>query len=379
MTDPTLDSILDQDDWLKRVAHALVRDRHLAEDLAQDAWVAGLAKGRGGAGERSWFTGVLFNSARAVFRRESRDRTNAPRTVRETMAPATDDVVAELQLREQVAHALLQLEEPYRTTLHLRYFTGHQVKEIAAQMGVASSTVTERVERGLVMLRRGLDRMGPRGRHGWLAPMMAVAKRADSTGAGIGVAAGASILLACLLVAAWGGALWQTQRTEVSVPKQPAKPVLAGMGYADRSGELQEPLSGHEGLESEERDGSGGNPAAPPAPGGNEPPMITEFDAALARPVGAPQSAVGTELLERRVRVTEGGLPRAGATLSVSIESGRQAELDSPVTDSRGWTTVNCAAGTHTFALLPNDGVGERKSLNVQWPLPEGVTVIDFP
>ncbi|MFT7169279.1 MAG: hypothetical protein ACI80K_002417, partial [Paracoccaceae bacterium] len=334
---------------------------------------------RGGAGERSWFTGVLFNSARVVFRRQSRDRTNAPVTVREPMAPATDDVVAELQLREQVAHALLQLDEPYRTTLHMRYITGQQVKEIAAKMGVASSTVTERVERGLVMLRGDLDRMGPKGRHGWLAPMMEVAARADSAGAGIGSAVGAAMLLACLLGAAWGGIRWYGHRTEVNEAELPANRSVAGLGYVAPPGERDDPLIGRMGRDIERRGGFGRNTGVPPAPRPSEPAMAVEFDGAVEPPAQAQQSAVGTELLERRVRVTEGGLPRANATLSMMFESGAQSALGPPVTDHRGWATVRCAPGTHTFTLLPKGGVGERKTLNVDWPLPEGVTVIDFP
>ena len=37
-----LERVLRADDWLRRIARRLAGDPHVAEDLAQDAWVAAL-------------------------------------------------------------------------------------------------------------------------------------------------------------------------------------------------------------------------------------------------------------------------------------------------------------------------------------------------
>ena len=54
-----LEAVLRADDWLRRMARSLV-DADASEDLAQDAWVAALSRGRG---DRGWLFGVLRNLA----------------------------------------------------------------------------------------------------------------------------------------------------------------------------------------------------------------------------------------------------------------------------------------------------------------------------
>ena len=161
MTPPDLETILTQDDWLRRLARRLARDPELADDLAQEAWLAGLRRGRTSRDDRPWLLGVLRNARRERARTEDRQRSRALRSELETEAPAPDEVQADQPLRARVAAELDGLEEPYRTALYLRFVKGMTVTRAARETGVAKSTFVERVERvdrGLAHLRRRLYR-----------------------------------------------------------------------------------------------------------------------------------------------------------------------------------------------------------------------------
>lgn len=88
MIPPDTEFLLTQDDWLRRIARQLVSDPDLADDLVQDAWVAGLERGRTDVASRPWLRGVLRNSGLAFFRAGDRRRT------RERRAAATDRACA---------------------------------------------------------------------------------------------------------------------------------------------------------------------------------------------------------------------------------------------------------------------------------------------
>lgn len=64
-------------DVLFRYALARVRDRHLAEDLVQEALVSALGSAnsyRGGSSERTWLVGVLKHKVLDHFRKAGRER-----------------------------------------------------------------------------------------------------------------------------------------------------------------------------------------------------------------------------------------------------------------------------------------------------------------
>src|SRR5262245_10405295 len=65
--------LLEQTSWIRRLALGLAADVHLAEDLAQDAWVAALERPPAtGKSVRGWLATVLRHRARDLVRERVR-------------------------------------------------------------------------------------------------------------------------------------------------------------------------------------------------------------------------------------------------------------------------------------------------------------------
>lgn len=172
MTPPGTELVLSQDAWLRRLARRLVRDPDLADDLAQDAWLAGLERDRTDVTSRGWLAGVLRNRGRATYRAESRRRARERSAAASEAIEATDDVVAQLQLRKRALDELLALEEPYRTALYRAFVEDESVREIARGTGVGRSTANDRIQEGLGRLRTRLDRAYGGERRAWASILL---------------------------------------------------------------------------------------------------------------------------------------------------------------------------------------------------------------
>ena len=159
---PTIDDLLAEVSWVRRLARGLVRDAGRAEDLTQDAIAAYLERPpRRWVSARAWLSGVVRNLARMQARSEGRRRLRDQGHATGAQAPGTDVVVGRAERCQAVGAALLGLDEPYRTTLLLRYLEALSDEEIAARMGVSRSTVRVRAQRGLARLRGRLhERFG---------------------------------------------------------------------------------------------------------------------------------------------------------------------------------------------------------------------------
>lgn len=177
MTTSDPESVMAQDDWLRRLARALVRDADLADDLVQDAWLASLEQN---VRRRPWLVGVLRRRRARTFRdaaREEERRLRAGELANSDSAP-TDEVVADLEMRERVLHEVRALDEPFRSAVYRRYVLDESVGAIAKDTGVARSTASERVARGIEIVRTRLDRAHGGGRHAWAAPLVRAASPA---------------------------------------------------------------------------------------------------------------------------------------------------------------------------------------------------------
>jgi RNA polymerase sigma factor (sigma-70 family) len=146
--------------WVRRLAHALVRDADRADDLAQDAMRVTLEQpaDRVRAPQmKSWLRGVvrrlLVDRRRADASRAARERSAAPRPTE----PSAHEVVARLDQQQRVAKAVRELAEPYRSTILYRYLDELSTREVAKRMEVSEELVRKRLARALAQLRQRLD------------------------------------------------------------------------------------------------------------------------------------------------------------------------------------------------------------------------------
>ena len=66
------------------------------------------------------------------------------------------DAVARAETAKRVATLVLALQEPYRTTVVLRYFEGLSYQDVAEVLGVRPGTVKSRLNRAHTILREEL-------------------------------------------------------------------------------------------------------------------------------------------------------------------------------------------------------------------------------
>ena len=170
---PPIERLLAERAWVRAFARSLVSDEASADDLEQQAWVAALeAPPPHGGSPRGWFATVLRRAAskgrRSAVRVGQRERGAA----RPEAVAATADVVAQAELEHRVVAAVLALDEPYRSTVLLRWYEGLPPREIAARMGVPVETVRSRAQRALARLRDDLDRAHGGRRNAWAVALL---------------------------------------------------------------------------------------------------------------------------------------------------------------------------------------------------------------
>lgn len=228
MSDPAVPSerLLEHQDFLRALARELLGDPSSAEDVLQDAYLKALTHPPREAGAlRAWLARVVTNRARNLRREERRRSARERETARPELALETD-LDERIETQQRVLDALRRMREPYRSTLWLRWFEGLPPREIARRMDTGIETVRSRLQRGLVELRRELDReFGER--RAWciaLAPWLARrTSTAMLTTAGL-------TLLAALAVLGWGAsrgfAARETARTVALARAAQAAPAL---------------------------------------------------------------------------------------------------------------------------------------------------------
>ncbi len=168
----TTDAILEQTEWVRRLALQMVRDPNAADDLAQSTCVAALeSPPPPGANLRAWLTRVLRNlwlhDRRTTVRRVERER----RAARPEFEGSVVDLIARAQQQQGIVAEVLRLPQRYRAVVLMRYFEGLPPRKIAARAGIPVGTVKTRLHRAQRILRERID--AREGRTGaWLAALL---------------------------------------------------------------------------------------------------------------------------------------------------------------------------------------------------------------
>ena len=152
------DVLLAHAGWMRTLAGQLVRDAGHADDVAQDSWLAAARRPPGRAADpTAWLARVVTNTARQLARGESRRARRERAAARPEALPSTYELVEQAELQRDLASAILALEEPYRSTVLLRFYHDLAPQEISALQGIPGATVRGRLRRALELLRSKLD------------------------------------------------------------------------------------------------------------------------------------------------------------------------------------------------------------------------------
>ena len=117
------DAVLSELGWLKRLARGLGADAHLADDLTQATFLTALEHPpETERPVRGWLRTVLQNLLNESKRRRLRREAREARAARPEADASAAAIVERAAVQKQVVDAVMTLEEPYRTTVLLRFF-----------------------------------------------------------------------------------------------------------------------------------------------------------------------------------------------------------------------------------------------------------------
>lgn len=201
------DELLAELVWVRELARALVRDPATADDLVQDTWLAATTRPPreiGSAGLRGWLATVVRNLARREARSSARRLRREQAAAQPERQP--DGVIARATLQSELAQAVLELEEPLRSAVLLRYLDGLTAPQIAQRQGISHEAARKRLSRGLAVLRERLDRRHGGDRERWFLALNAWLD-ASADGALVAPASKVALTGALLVIAKVGAAL----------------------------------------------------------------------------------------------------------------------------------------------------------------------------
>ncbi len=134
---------------LVRVAYTYVQNIQDAEDLAQDTFLSYLKSGpsfQSDEHEKAWLLRVCINKSRNLLKSGWR----------KSLSPLPEDLATLPPEESAVLSAVLSLEEKYRTPVHLYYYEGYSIADIAHVLHLPSATVGTRLARARGQLKTQL-------------------------------------------------------------------------------------------------------------------------------------------------------------------------------------------------------------------------------
>ena len=137
-------------DTVYRLALARAKSSAHAEDVTQDVFLKLLERRQGFESEehlKAWLLRVTVNCTKDLFK--SPWFRNTDQLDENTPASVPDD--------SGLYSSLMKLPQKYRTVIHLHYYEGYSIEEIASIIKVRVGTVKSQLSRGRALLRNILD------------------------------------------------------------------------------------------------------------------------------------------------------------------------------------------------------------------------------
>ncbi len=169
------EELLREATWVRRLAERLLVDPDQVDEVVQQTWLTALRRrSRPPRSLRAWLGGVLRNTIHHERRGNERRRRREHAAAVDEATPSAAELAAQADMHRSAVTAVLELSEPYRSTVLRHFFHGMTPQEIAQQEGVPSSTVRSRLRRALAQLRTRLDQ-STGGRETWSAALLPLA------------------------------------------------------------------------------------------------------------------------------------------------------------------------------------------------------------
>lgn len=134
---------------LIKLSYTYVKNICDAEDIAQDVFVALIKRGKpfdSTEHEKAWLLRTVINKSKNHLRSGWIKRTVSLSDSAELGTDVSDE-------KTQVMEAVLSLPEKYRTVIHLFYYNGYSINEIAEIVGKKPATVGTLLARGRSLLK----------------------------------------------------------------------------------------------------------------------------------------------------------------------------------------------------------------------------------
>lgn len=166
----SIESLLAHEPFVRAVVRGLLHDEQRVHDVVQETWLRALRRAPTKAAElKPWLAKVARNLVRDSMRsstsRAARERSVAKGECVESVADSFD----RLQRQREVIERVLDLKEPYKSVVLLRYYQDLSPAQIGQRLGASASTVRSQLSRAHGLLRRELDERADGGRMGWAA------------------------------------------------------------------------------------------------------------------------------------------------------------------------------------------------------------------
>ncbi len=147
------------------LAFSLTRDRDVADDLAQEAFIKAyyaLPRFQSRSGFGTWLYRIAINHARDYLRKKSRmiqisiDNIKESSILQEDKTMKEEKESAEAQRKQFVHQSIRSLPEKHQVILSLRDIQGFSYEEISKILKISPGTVDSRIYRARKMLRNKL-------------------------------------------------------------------------------------------------------------------------------------------------------------------------------------------------------------------------------
>lgn len=154
-TDTYIQYILDKySETIIRLSYTYVKNTYDAEDIAQDVLLSLIKRSKPFESEeyeRAWILRTTINKSKNHVASSRIKRTVSIEDTHDMPSDDTDPAAAE---ESEVMEAVLSLPEKYRTPIHLFYYGGYSINEIAEIIRKKPATVGTLLARGRTLLKK---------------------------------------------------------------------------------------------------------------------------------------------------------------------------------------------------------------------------------